>query len=738
MDRETDTLLAECAREPIRYPGKIQPHGALLVVSRHDLRVLCASENCRAFLGVDAAALVGQLLSTKLDLGAAITTCVNEQRGPYSGLFPMPGHELMALVHVAELTATLELQPLTWPEQDWAKLPQGPQGAALALSAIHAAPDAESAIEAAVGEVQRLLGYQRVLAYRFDEAWNGQVIAERAREGMAPLLGLRYPASDIPEQARALYAQKWLRVIPDINYTAVPLRAQDPALLATLDLGDAVLRSVSPVHVEYMKNMGVRASLSISLRCRGTLWGLISCHHSQRRFVSFELLERCELIGCVLSAKLESEHERARAWARSVAVSGVQRMLARARGAASLAAALTQSGTQLLQLVEATGAAVLHRGELHTVGLTPGATQLRALIAWLAERGLNDVASGALHVEYPPAREYAEIAAGLLAVRLPDTQPSFVMWFRPERVHVVSWGGDPEKPLQPSRTGMRLGPRRSFEQWKEIVRLTSQPWTEADREATVELRRGIIEADLQRQLEREQEQRRSLEHSNRELDRYAHVIAHDLLAPLRGIVAFSDRMQRELADGQLDQARSRASSVSRAASGLANLVRSLHQYSRAGQVELAIEDTDLRELVESELERLGPFLNEQGADVAILGKLPTLRCDRVRVGRVLSNLISNAVKYNQSQPKRVRIYSIETDVPTLCVADNGIGIPVEQREAVFKLFRRLHPPDAYGGGGGMGLAIASKIVERHGGRMWIEDTPGGGTTLAFTLAPARH
>jgi light-regulated signal transduction histidine kinase (bacteriophytochrome) len=310
------------------------------------------------------------------------------------------------------------------------------------------------------------------------------------------------------------------------------------------------------------------------------------------------------------------------------------------------------------------------------------------------------------------------------------------MWFRPERVHVVSWGGDPDKPLQPSKMGARLGPRRSFELWKEVVRLTSQPWTEAEREAGVELRRGIIEADLQRQLEREQEQRRTLESSNRELDRYAHVIAHDLVAPLRGIIAFSDRMQRELSEGKLEQANTRARTVSRAATGLANLVRSLHQFSRAGQVELAVEEADLGALVEQELERLGPFLTEQGADVQVVGTLPSLRCDSVRIGRVLGNLISNAVKYNQSQTKQVRIFNLAGELPTICVADNGIGIPVEQRDAVFKLFRRLHAPDAYGGGGGMGLSIALRIVELHGGRMWIEDTPGGGTTVAFTLGHA--
>lgn len=732
MDQDLAALLAQCAQEPIRYPGKIQPHGALLVLDRHDLRVLCASENCADYLGIDAAALLGHSLRTQLDLGPALLACLNGPSDQCRALGALPERGLFARAYSTGPTAILELQPLRWPDRAAAQLPQG---ASLALSAIHGAPDAAAAIEAAVREVQRLLGYDRVMAYYFDHEWNGEVIAERVQGGMAPLLGLRYPASDIPEQARALYAQNWLRVIPDVYYTPAALHALDPNGLASLDLGDAILRSVSPVHIEYLKNLGVTASLSISLRCHGKLWGLIACHHSQPRHVSFELLERCELVGCVLSAKLESELERAHAAARNQAVDGAQQLLTRARGADNLAKALVQPGAELLQLVQATGCVLLHRGELHTAGKTPNEPQLRALIAYLSDDARPDLASAELHVEHPPAREYADLASGLLSVRLPDTQPAFAIWFRPELVRIVSWGGNPEKPLDESKMGIRLGPRRSFELWKETVRLTSQPWTEADREAAAALRRGIIEADLQRQLQREQEQRRSLETSNRELDRYAHVIAHDLLAPLRGIVAFTDRLQHELAEGKLEQANTRARTVGRAAAGLANLVRSLHQYSRAGQIDLAIEHTDLNTLVEIELEHLDPFLTEHHAEVRISGKLPTVRCDRIRLGAVLRNLISNAVKYNQNEPKRIRIYSKDTAPPTFYVADNGIGIPADQRESVFRIFRRLHPNDAYGGGSGMGLTIAAKIIERHGGKIWIEDTPGGGTTVAFTLSP---
>jgi two-component system, chemotaxis family, sensor kinase Cph1 len=729
---QLQAMLAECANEPIRYPGKIQPHGALLVVERKDLTVVCASENTAQYLGVEVSALIGQDLRSTLELSPELLLCVNGLTDHRSGLYTLPGTDLVVRVHVSEATALLELQPRPLP--DPAALPHA---AAAGLSAIHMAPDAATAIELAIREVQRLVGYDRVMAYCFDKQWNGQVVAERTAHGATSFLGLRYPASDIPEQARALYAQHWLRIIPDVSYSPVALRALDASSLASLDLGDAVLRSVSPVHIEYLKSMGVSASLSISVRCEGSLWGLIACHHGQPRYASFDLLERCELVGCVLSAKLETEQASERARERSGSMRTVAALIARMRTGADLAASLARAEADMLGLVRASGAVILHRGARHVLGEAPDSTQLQGLLAWLAASGTQELASAALHEQYPSARDFAARAAGLLCVSLPDTQPAFLAWFRPEQVRVVNWGGNPEKPIQLAGDGLRLGPRRSFELWKETVHLTSQPWTDAEREAAAELRRGIIEAELHRQLLREQEHRHALEQSNRELDAYAHVIAHDLQAPVRGIVAFTARMQRDLAQGAFERASERAQTVGRAADALAELVRALHQYSRAGQVELAIEDSDLTAIVQLEIERLAPLLTELNAEVQVVGTLPVTRCDRVRVGMVLGNLISNAVKYNLSPTKQVRIFSDAKVPPTIYVADNGIGIAASDREHVLRSFKRLHGRDAFGGGSGMGLSIAQKIVERHGGRLWIEDTPGGGTTVAFTLAPSQ-
>jgi light-regulated signal transduction histidine kinase (bacteriophytochrome) len=360
---------------------------------------------------------------------------------------------------------------------------------------------------------------------------------------------------------------------------------------------------------------------------------------------------------------------------------------------------------------------------------------VREIMGWLsANSGGTEHATSCLSSELPAARRYADRAAGVLSVLLPDTAPACLVWFRPERVRTVSWGGNPEAPKPPDGPGARLGPRRSFELWKQTVQWTCEPWSEADLASAAALRRAAIESDLLAQLKWEKARRSELARSNRELDLYAHVIAHDLIAPVRGIVAFSELLEQEVARGELEQASSRAGTVRRSALALSELVRSLHEYSRAGRIDRGVVQTELSELVARELERLGPYLQTERARVEIGPGLARVRCDRVRIGTVLSNLIINAVKYNSSGEKRVRIFGRPGTPPAVCVADNGPGIAPEEREHVFELFVRLHRSGEVVGGSGMGLAIARKIVEMHGGRIWVEDTPGGGATVIFTLA----
>jgi len=311
-----------------------------------------------------------------------------------------------------------------------------------------------------------LTGYERVMVYRFDADWHGEVVAETLTADVESYMGLHFPASDIPEQARALYARSWLRIIPAVDY--IPAAIEPPLNPETgrpLDLSFSVLRSVSPIHLEYLRNMNVGASMSISLMVDGRLWGLIACHHRTPRPLPFVLRAACELFGQIASREIASQQEHRRLAAR-VEINRIQTrffdILAREDNAAE---ALLRYTPTLLQFMSARGAAIAMGGQLSLVGQTPTRGETRALLEWLQtredENGIYH--SDSLSGDWAPAAEFKQAASGLLSVKLSRVEPQFVLWFRPEVITTVNWAGNPEKPADPHA---RISPRKSFASWQ--------------------------------------------------------------------------------------------------------------------------------------------------------------------------------------------------------------------------------------------------------------------------------
>ena len=337
------------------------------------------------------------------------------------------------------------------------------------------------------------------MVYRFDEDGHGSVDAEVVDEGLDRYLGLHYPASDIPRQARELYLENWLRIIPDARYAPARLvPALRPDTGAPLDLSFAVLRSVSPIHLEYLANMGVRASMSLSLVVGDQLWGLISCaHHSGARFVPYEVRSVCEALGRLTSLQIAALEARESADLRAARRGTLESLAAGMRAGDEVLEGLVSRPAELLGLVGATGAAAVEGDQVRTCGRTPPAQVVTAIAQRLpTSHDATTVSTSSLSDLVPEAGGCADVASGLLAVAIPGSPPRWVMWFRPEAVHTVSWGGDPRKPVEPDAS-MRIHPRRSFELWKEEVRHRSRRWTLADRDAAEELRRFAVEIDLE-------------------------------------------------------------------------------------------------------------------------------------------------------------------------------------------------------------------------------------------------
>jgi len=367
------------------------------------------------------------------------------------------------------------------------------------MTRVQEASEVSAFLQATAEAVRAETGFDRVMVYRFQPDNSGVVIAEARDEELEPYLGQRYPASDIPKQARDLYLRNRIRSIPDARYTPAPLI---PALNSVtgkpLDLTFSTLRSVSPIHLEYLANMGVAASTSLSLVIDGKLWGLIACHHRTPRYLSQAVRGMCELFAQMISLQLgeklanESQGERLRM--RRIHAKLVEAIVGQHRLDEAF---IRNSSSSLMDYIPADGLAVWWEGKLTKLGQTPTDEQLAPLVTWLNASVPEGVfMTDCLAAHFAPARDYADVASGLLALSVSRSPRDYLLWFKPELRRIVTWAGNPIKPVDIADDGVRIGPRKSFAAWQETVREHSKPWGEHAAEAAQLLRGSILEVVL--------------------------------------------------------------------------------------------------------------------------------------------------------------------------------------------------------------------------------------------------
>ncbi len=737
--------LTNCDREPIHIPGYIQPHGLLLALKEPELTILQCSNNTYSLIGINPEELLNQPLSNFWESEQInfLQDCLYEKDlqlvNPLEISIKIGTEDLHydAIIHRSNQILILELEPA------FLKKTNGffkfYHSVKQAISKLQIASNVIELSQILAQEVKKITGFERVMVYRFDEDWNGVVIAEQKPEYLTSYLGLHYPASDIPVQARELYSQNWLRLIPNAYYQpAAILPTNNPLTGQPLDLSKSVLRSVSPLHVEYMHNMGVTASMSISIIKNQKLWGLIACHHQSPKYVPYEIRNACEFLGQItsveLSAKEDSEDSEYKIKLKSVHSKLVEYMSAEK----NFLEGLIQYQPNLLNLVNAQGAVVSFDKEYLTIGNTPEKADIQNLIEWIDRNIQAEIFyTDSLSKIYPEAEKFRDVASGFMALSFSKVHKNYVLWFRPEVVRTVNWGGNPHKAVEVTGNGnLRLSPRKSFELWKETVRLKSLNWKTCEVNAALELRSAIIgvvlrKADELAQLNIE------LKRSNNELDAFAYIASHDLKEPLRGIHNYSNFLIEDYGEILNEEGREKLKTLIRLTQRMEDLIDSLLHFSRLGRVDLSMQHTDINGVVQRNLDLLSARIEEMKVEIRIPRPLPTVYCDRVQVGEVFNNLIANAIKYNDKPEKWIEIGYIEAAAPTpaiFYVRDNGIGIREKHFEAIFRIFKRLHGPSKYGGGTGAGLTITKKIVERHGGKIWVESTYGEGSTFYFTLS----
>jgi len=486
---------SRCAQEPIHIPGAIQPHGALLAVLVDGGLVTHASANLSAILGCQAKEVLGRPLKQAIGEAACrelLDVTLPDRVAPRQRVYLLPrpaGGTLFLRSYRSGRHLCVDIEPIQL---------DTPQGVVVhtlqsVLEIFNGATSCSQLCELAVRELTTITGYDRVMAYRFNRDGHGNVIAETCVAGLAPYLGQWYPATDIPPQARQQYLRRRIGAVADSSYRPVLLLA-DPALddRTPLDLTHSFLRSVSPIHCEYMRNMNTAASLTIGLALGQDLWGMLVCHHTTPRVPRPELRAIADLIGQVVSLLLKSLGEAEVLTARFERMSILHALTDRLAAPGSLIDAFAAAETELLSLVDATGAVLRLSGKVVCLGRTPSPAEAeRALVLLQPKADGEPLAVDDLSLRYPTLVGCAGEGSGVLLLPLAAGTDDAILWFRPEQARTIVWGGNPAEHATCDLVTGRVSPRASFDAWKEIVTARSAPWMEADLALARDLRSTI-------------------------------------------------------------------------------------------------------------------------------------------------------------------------------------------------------------------------------------------------------
>ncbi|SLN44140.1 HWE histidine kinase domain-containing protein [Pseudooctadecabacter jejudonensis] len=625
-----DVDLTNCDKEPIHILGHVQSYGCLISTSA-DLMINHVSENCETLLGIQVENMVGCKLEdflggkiihdlrSKLQISAATGTVARM----FGRQLIEGGGNFDISIHASGASFIFEFEPKV---EDLLRDDLAMVQPLIGRVAQH--DKVQKATDEATRALQVLSGFDRVMVYKFADDGSGEVVSERIVGDQEPFLGLRYPASDIPKQARALYKRSPLRLIADIDDTVSPIVPQRGPTGEPLDLSLSITRAVSPIHLEYLRNMGVQASMSVSILVDGELWGLFACHHNSPRYVDYERRTAIELFAQLfsyeLARKLDAELRQEESEARLLH----DRLMMRLSSGEGLVENFAEIAEELSQIISNDGMAILSEGRYAVLGSVPSEEEFNRLV-----RFLNTVPAGQIfHTDnlqsvYQGADILADRVAGLIAIPISRTPRDYIVFFRREIAKSVTWAGNPEKPVEIGPNGVRLTPRKSFEAWSEMVRHTCQPWSGAEVRAAEALRISLIEIVLKLTDEANAQRKAAAERQELLVAELNHRV-RNILNLIQGLVSQSKVGTATIEDytSVLD---GRIQSMARAHDQLTK-----REWGHAS----------LRDLIEVEVDA---FANNALQDrVEIAGDTPLLTPDAFStMALVVHELVTNSAKY---------------------------------------------------------------------------------------------
>ncbi|MGN6423049.1 MAG: ATP-binding protein [Asticcacaulis sp.] len=731
-EAELEEALRSCASEPIHIPGSIQPYGMLFVLEGEADRIIQVSNNIKQWLpqlSVEAVLsrrlgdVIGReqadairRIAVERSLQPIQSTMVQIDERWFDAVAHRVGPNLVVELEIIDDTRSMRRDYFYDELRDFA----------VGLRKADTLPDL---FDFVTDKVRAITGFDRVKLYRFDENWNGEVVGEARAEFMTSYKGMHFPASDIPEQARKLYMTNYIRQIADVNYAPVPIVPPlHPETGLPLDMSLSVLRSVSPVHVQYLQNMGVSASMSISVIQDGKLWGLIACHHNDGYHVPYRIRMIAEIMGHVFSAQLsslESMLDRDEQEKRNLII---ERLSAGLKTDFNLEDLLKGRQALALGAMGADGMAVVSRKRILRIGETPGEDVIRRLTQWVHQKasGVYHTQEAAIACADDPV--LSGLRGGFLAAPISLVREDYMIWFRDSVQQQVNWAGSPEKPVTQTKAGYRLMPRASFDLWKETVKHRCKPWKRED----VDTAQNIVQVVLEGE-------RLSAEHANHAKSEFLANMSHEMRTPMNAIIGIVSLLDRSTA---LDERQKKLLGVLRLSSdSLLNLINDLLDIAKIESHELMLENQPIN--VADIVGEVRSMMSLRAAEknlslTAACGPRETFDVygDAMRVQQILSNLVSNAVKFTESG--HVNILAHAEDLPdgrvqiAIEVADSGIGMSPQQVTRVFEKFVQADPSISRRyGGTGLGLAITRRLTELMGGDIALESREGAGSR--FTL-----
>lgn len=718
-----------CEMEPIRYPGAVQPHGVVLVLEPASGIIEAVSASCDTLLGLPADKLLGRSVLALFGPQAQAFLAPARQDGAQPLIrLCLDDRQLSARAHLNEAgRVVLDIERASAGED---------------ASLLHACrQDIEvlrrlgglAAIAAeAVRSMYRMTGFDRVMLYRFDAAWNGEVLAESCVPGIEPYLGLHFPASDIPKQARELFLSSKVRQIPDVGYTPSALIADSDA--RSVDLGLSSLRSVSPMHIAYLNNMEVKATLVGSLVVEGRLWGLLSCQHkSAAKYVGPGARDAlgwyCEDLAALIESTLLRERQ-----ARQLDLARRRRDMVEMVRAVDLKSLMQEEcrASHLLHVVDADGFALLHAGAIDTTGHTPGMERIREM-----QRRCHDVtgdapwfASSALSRDLGLADAHDGIAGALfVSVReRPSAAEVTMIWFRRERRHALRWGGDPEQAHSADQHGC-LSPRRSFAVFLQEVRGHALEWSADECDSAADL--GVmVEIEALRQA------KENAEAANRAKSVFLAIMSHEIRTPLTVINGFAELLA-DGAAGTISPGEG-ARTILRNGQHLLAVINNILDLSKIEAGQFALEKIPFSPLdILANMHAMSTALaRDKSIRVHTVADYPMpsrIIGDPTRWEQILFNLCGNAVKFTARGDITITLSYDQASAMLVCrVADTGIGISALQADKLFEPFTQADTSITRKyGGTGLGLHLVRHLAEGMGGHVALKSEPGIGS--AFTV-----